>query len=295
MLVVLGNACKDITFRVAALPVPGETLTALETTYGLGGKGFNQAIAASRSGAIVKFVAAVGNDSTTVSIRALLQAEQMTDAGLVEQPGETDFSAIIVAAGGENVIVTHSVRAASLAFEDIAARLSFTSGDVLLLQGNLSAATTRAATRLAKAAGAGVIFNPAPYQDWCKSLAPDIDVLILNTLEAGLWSGVSARDSASAGLDVPFAIVTAGAEGCLVKRAAMPAERFAAPRVTAVDASGAGDVFAGVFAAAWSRSGDAASAVRLALLAASDSVTRPGALASIPSREAFLAMQRERG
>jgi ribokinase len=293
MLVVLGNACRDITFRVAALPTPGETLTALETTHGLGGKGLNQAIAASRAGAAVKFVAAVGNDSGAASIRAALQAENMTDAGLIEQPGETDLSAIIVAPGGENVIVTNSARAASLAIEDIVEQLLFASDDVLLMQGNLSSEISGAAMRLARAAGAKVVFNPAPYQEWCKSMAPGIDVVILNTIEANRWSGAGDRDHSIEALDVPLVIITTGEEGCLVKRGAAPAESFAAPIVKSVDASGAGDVFAGVFAADWSRSGDAASAVRLALLAASDSVTRPGALASIPDRVALRDMQRE--
>ena len=78
-----------------------------------------------------------------------------------------------------------------------------------------------------------------------------------------------------------------------MKHGREPAERFAAPLVNANDATGAGDIFAGVFTASWGRSGDAAAAVRLALAAASDSVTRPGAFASIPSREALARMQRE--
>lgn len=289
MLVVLGNACRDITFRVAALPTPGETLSALDAASGLGGKGLNQAVAAARAGADVKFVAAVGNDAAAANIRSNLRAEAMTDSGLAEQPGDTDLSAIIVAPGGENVIVTHSARAEGLAIDDIAEHLCFSSADVLLLQGNLSAATTAAAVRLAKAQGARVVLNPAPYREWCKSIAPGIDAMILNSVEAEHWAG--GHDSPIEVLDVPLAVVTQGAKGCLLKQGRMPAQGFAAPRVKAVDGSGAGDVFVGVFTAVWSRSGDAAAAVRLALLAASDSVTRPGALASVPSREAILNMR----
>ncbi len=286
MLVVLGNACRDVTFRVAALPEPGETLNALETVSGLGGKGLNQAVAAARTGAIVRLVAAIGNDAAAASIRAALDAENMTDQGLIEKPGDTDLSAIIVASGGENIIVTNAAQAAGLAINDIAEVLRLERDDVLLLQGNLSAEASTYAVRRAKAAGAKVVFNPAPYQAWCKSLAQDVDVLILNSVERERWS--DADD-----LDVPLAIVTCGPRGCLMKRGREPSERFGAPLMNARDATGAGDIFAGVFTASLGRSGDAPTAVRLALAAASDSVTRPGAFASIPSREALARMQRE--
>lgn len=293
MLVVLGNACRDVTFRVAALPEPGETLNALATVSGLGGKGLNQAVAAARTGAIVRLVAAIGNDAAAGSIRSALGVENMTDQGLIEKPGDTDLSAIIVAGGGENIIVTNAAQAAGLAINDIAAYLRLESDDVLLLQGNLSAEASIYAVRMAKAAGAKVVFNPAPYQAWCRSIAPGIDVLILNTVELERWSGAGGADLAIGALDMPLGIVTCGARGCLMKHGREPAERIAAPHVNANDATGAGDVFAGVFTASWGKSGDAAAAVRLALAAASDSVTRPGAFASIPSCAEIERMQRE--
>jgi ribokinase len=63
MLHVLGNACRDITFRVEILPRPRETLNARITYGGLGGKGLDQAIAAARAEMDVRLIAAVRNDS----------------------------------------------------------------------------------------------------------------------------------------------------------------------------------------------------------------------------------------
>lgn len=286
MLVVVGNACRDITFRVAALPRPGETLAALDTRSGLGGKGFNQAVAAARAGATVRFVAAIGSDAAGKDVRSALRAEGMTDHGLVEKPGDTDLSAVIVASGGDNMIVTNSAQAEGLAIDDIRDLVRLAAGDMLLLQGNLSAAASGFAVQQARMSGAQVVFNPAPYQAWCNSLAPGIGVLILNEVEFERWSSASA-------VHVPLAIVTRGPQGCLMKRRALPDQPIAAPEVVAQDATGAGDVFAGVFAAHWSASGDAAAAVRLALAAASASVTRPGAFASIPSRVELQRMQRD--
>ena len=102
MLHVLGNACRDITFRVEILPRPGETLNARITYGGLGGKGLNQAIAAARAEMDVRVIAAVGKDSAASLIRDTLRAERIATDTLIDLPGETDYSVIIVARGGEH-------------------------------------------------------------------------------------------------------------------------------------------------------------------------------------------------
>ena len=89
MLHVLGNACRDITFRVEILPRPGETLNARITYGGLGGKGLNQAIAAARAEMDVRLIAAVGNDSAASLIRDTLRAERIATDTLIDLPGET--------------------------------------------------------------------------------------------------------------------------------------------------------------------------------------------------------------
>jgi ribokinase len=285
MLYVLGNACKDITFRVDVLPAPGETLNARSTHAGLGGKGLNQAIAAARAGADVRLIAAVGRDTVASNIRDTLQAERIAANTLIEFPGETDLSVVIVANGGENFIVTYASQAESVTSRDIETRVSFTKGDILLLQGNLSPEPSLCVAKRAKKASAKVIFNPAPYRDWCRTLIAYVDVLILNSVEALRWTGTEDLERAVAQVAAPLVIVTRGRDGCLLKDGSGEVRRFPAPRAVSEDTSGAGDVFVGVFAAEWFQTGDAIRAVKLALLAAGDSVTRRGTLESIPSHE----------
>ena len=122
-------------------------------------------------------------------------------------------------------------------------------------------------------------------RDWCKTMSRDVDVLILNSVEAARWTGTQDLEHAIRELAAPLVVVTAGSDGCLMRSGSDQVLEFPAPASVPEDASGAGDVFAGVFAAEWVQTRDAARAVRLALSAASDSVTRRGALASIPSRE----------
>jgi ribokinase len=285
MLYVLGNACRDITFRVDVLPAPGETLNADRAHTGLGGKGLNQAIASARAGADVCLIAAVGRDSVANTIRDTLQAERIAANTLIEFPGETDLSAIIVANGGENFIITNAAQAESVTVAEIERRMSFTKDDILLLQGNLLPEPSLHAAKRAKEAHAKVIFNPAPYRDWCRKLDGIVDVLILNSVEAVRWTGTEDLKRATGELGAPLVIVTRGRDGCLLKDGSGEVLQFPAPRSASEDTSGAGDVFVGVFAAEWFQTRDAIKAVTLALLAAGDSVTRRGTLESIPSRE----------
>ncbi len=61
-VIVVGSINQDVTVTVDRFPTPGETLSGSSLTYGLGGKGANQAAAAARSGVPTLFVGAVGTD-----------------------------------------------------------------------------------------------------------------------------------------------------------------------------------------------------------------------------------------
>src|SRR5690554_8128256 len=70
---VLGSANMDLVVRVDAFPIVGETVSGIDFRTVPGGKGLNQAVAASRAGADVHFVGAVGDDPHGDEIRGLLQ------------------------------------------------------------------------------------------------------------------------------------------------------------------------------------------------------------------------------
>lgn len=266
------------------MPAAGETLNARSFHRGPGGKGLNQAVAAARTGADIRFIAAVGLDAVAGIIRDALNAEDIDATSLIERPAESDVSAIIVGSGGENMIVTAAARAESVSVQDIEPVLSLTEEDALLVQGNLAPEPTLFAARRARGAGAKVVFNAAPYRDWCRAMIEDTDVLILNAVEAERWTHANDPEHAIQRLAAPLTIVTRGSHGCLLRIRGNEVLEFSAPRLAAEDTSGAGDVFAGVFTAEWLLTGNPEQAVGLALLAASDSVTRHGTFASIPTR-----------
>lgn len=289
---VVGNVCVDTAFRLERLPCPGETLNAIATTEGLGGKGANQAVAAARAGASVTFWGAVGKDAAADRMLALLSAE-LSDVKLSRFDLPSDHSVILVDGKGENLIVTAA--ACAFAFhpsaEGVLAR-TWKSGDCLLMQGNLCVEETASCLLQARAAGLFTILNPSPLPPSTLDLSA-VSLLIANRLEAEALAGTSDPAAAAERLSAMGAgqvVITLGGEGALVH----DGERcFAvdASRVDVIDTSGAGDCFAGVLSGALA--GTLAGqhrgamplerAVRLATAAAGLSVGRLGTLAAIPT------------
>ena len=296
MIFVLGNICRDTTFYLSRLPLPGETINAGSLSVDLGGKGLNQAVAASNAGAAVRLVAGVGEDWTAQDeLQIQKAASNRLELSLARKAGPVDCSFIMVSAAGENVIVTRAAQAESLSISDASARLDFKPGDLLLLQCNLQPAFTLHAAREAKRSGARVVFNPAPYKSWATQMLDVVDVAIMNRQEATAWTGKGKPAQAVAELELPAAIITLGVEGCIGRRRGEDAKHFKASLVEAVDTTGAGDTFVGTFAAEWQSTGDEWKAIGLAIKAASASVVRAGALSSIPSRTEIDELRRQSG
>lgn len=290
---VVGNVCVDTSFRLERLPRPGETLNATAAGEGAGGKGANQAIAAARTGAAVALWAPVGRDAASERIEALLAAE-IPDLRLSRLDRPCDRSVILIDREGENVIVTAA--ACAEAFDPLAATTlaqTWRPGDMLLMQGNLGAAATSACLKAARAAGLFTILNPSPLPAGPPDLEA-VSLLVLNRPEAEALAGEADAERAARRLLAMGAgrvVVTLGPAGALVVEGASSL-RIPAGAVGAVDASGAGDCFAGTLAGCLAQGAPLADAARLATRAAAIAVGRPGTLASFPSRAELSALTR---
>jgi ribokinase len=292
-VVVVGNAVVDIAYQVERLPGSGETVLARERRVDVGGKGLNQAIIARRAGAEVRFCAPLGRDAAAGLIRAHLEAEGLSTAWLVAVPCASDESIIYVARSGENCIVSTDEAARRLAPADTDGVLAGVApGDVLLLQGNLSLEVTGMCLARAHAAEATTILNPAPIAFDYAGLWNMVDIAILNRIEAQTLTGEvhAAATAALRSRGVSKVLLTLGAEGALVHDATGPLQHLPAPRVTALDTTGAGDVLAGVVAAAIDRGLSLTSAVRWAVAAASRKVTRHGTSSGFPTSDELAAL-----
>jgi ribokinase len=282
---VLGNATVDQVHRVERLPAPGETVLASSIARCAGGKGLNQAVAAARTGAHVRLAAPVGRDADAALLAESLAGEAKLEALWLAGEAPTDLSSIWVADGGENVIVSSAACARSVTPEQ-ATNLCDTlaPGDILLLQGNLSAQATLAAAGAARARGASCVLNTAPIAWDMQALLGLCDIVVANAGEAAILTGGAA--DAGAALRAHGAgtgIVTLGAKGALIASEGGQAT-IAAPVVAAVDTAGAGDVFAGTLVGLLATGHPLDLATQTAVAAASLSVTRRNTTPSFPAR-----------
>jgi ribokinase len=290
-VLVLGNATLDLIQRVERLPAPGETVLAQSTARCAGGKGLNQAVASSRTGAPTRLIAPIGQDSDAAFIADSLRGETGLAVNWLACNATTDLSAIWVASGGENVIVSSTDCARSVTSDQARSHCNtMTAGDVLLMQGNLSADVTRAAAQTALARGATRVLNTAPIAWDMRAILGLFDIVIANEGEAvQLTAGSPSAAASLHASGVRTAIITLGARGALILEDGHET-MVEAPPVTAIDTAGAGDVFVGTLAGLLANGVSLPKAVTIAVAAASLSVTRPNTTPSFPSRAEIAVM-----
>lgn len=282
----LGSINIDHVYRVPHLPGPGETLAAAAYSAGLGGKGANQSVAAARAGARVCHIGAVGPEGGWARDR--LAADGIGVDAVAVGPVPTGHAIITVDDAAENSIVLYPGANRALDPAAIAAALAdAVPGDTLLLQNETS--DQALAARIAQEKGLFVVYSAAPFDvDAVKAVLPYASLLALNAVEA-------AQLAASFGaVEVPEMLVTRGAEGAEWRAAGGAHAEQPAFRVTPIDTTGAGDTFAGYFAAGRDAGLTPAAALRRAAAAAALQVTRAGAADAIPTAaevDAFLAGQ----
>jgi ribokinase len=281
---VFGNACRDITYRVPALPRPGETIIADRVTSDIGGKGLNQAIAAQRTGALTSFCGPVGEDEIGRQVKDMLLTEGIPLNSLVVKPLPSDVSHIFVGRDGENAIVTVAVCASQMRPEECEEALArMASGDIVLLQGNLSAHLSIAIMRHARNRSCRVVLNPAPLPTDPEELLGLADILVMNQLEAEAVTGAQSAVRAAERLQAVVAIITAGAEGAYLRNNAAPVIQISTSPLKACDTVGAGDVLVGSFAGALALGLSVSAALQAAVALASDKVTREGVISAFPT------------
>ena len=285
-IAVLGSTNMDLVAYVEKAPQRGETVTGREFRTVPGGKGANQAVAAARAGATVSMIGAVGNDGFGTRLRSTLEHSGVNTDHLRTTEGPSGTAHIVVDDEGGNAIVV--IPAANGTVDHLVPGDEglIASADALLLQLEVPLAAVVAGARAARAHGVRTILTPAPAQPLPPELLAATDLLIPNEHEATALTGrTDPRDAAAALLDqVPEVVVTLGAAGSLY--AARGADPFTvpAPRVTAVDSTGAGDTFVGALAVALGEDRPMREALAWAAAAAALSVQREGASASMPYR-----------
>ncbi|MEU6020769.1 ribokinase [Micromonospora sp. NPDC047134] len=283
-VVVVGSANMDLVATAEALPRPGETRLGTDFVMVPGGKGANQAIAATRAGADCAFLGAIGSDSFGVTLKARITAAGVDTGPLRVTYGPSGVALVMVNAAGENAILVTPGANASLT-DLTEAELDLVRGaDVLVAQLEIPVETVTQAAVAAREAGRRVVLNAAPALPMPPELLAAVDLLVVNENEAQAYTG-RGREDPHALLDlVPRAVLTLGAAGAWYGDREGTAVHLPAVPVAAVDSTAAGDAFTGALAVAWGEGRDLVDAVRWAVAAGAACVRRLGASVSLPHR-----------
>lgn len=274
----LGSINADLSYDVAVLPAPGETISAQSMSRGLGGKGANMSVAAARAAAHVIHIGAVGKDGTWAIERL---TEYGVDTRFITRGSTTGHAIIMVDQNGENAIVIHSGANIELTEDAIGAALSQAStSDYFLVQNETNMQVEAAIT--AKNLGLKVVYAAAPFViDAVKQILPTVDILILNQIEAEQLQKATGKKPQDFG--VSQVIITLGSRGCQWFNSETGASKlFDAEPVEAVDTTGAGDTFTGYLIAGLDRGMPMEQAILNANRAAAIMVTRRGTADVIP-------------
>lgn len=292
-IVVIGSANTDLEVKTDRMPAPGETILGGRFMMTAGGKGANQAVAASRLGGEVTFVARVGCDLFGEQALAGYRSERMDVRHVTRDAAASSGVALIcVDAAAENSIVVAPGANERFSPEDVdRAEAEIAAADFVVLQLEIPLPAVVHAAEVAARHGVRVILNPAPAAAIPDELLRRCYLLTPNRSECAMLAGMPVvdTDDAERAADALLArgvrqvVVTLGGEGSLVKGPDC-SKRVPARRVEAVDTTAAGDTFNGALAVALSEGRTLLEAVRFATAASSIAVTRMGAQSSVPTR-----------
>jgi ribokinase len=292
-VLVIGSLNFDYIAGVPKLPAPGETVIAKSLVLRFGGKGANQAVAAARQGARVAMIGCLGADSQAKAYLRRLRASQINTTGICSTRNALCGTALIaVDRAAENTIVVSPGANAELKPRQIRARRKLISNaGVVLLQFEIPMASVIEAVRLANRRNIPVVLNPSPFRTGFPWASCRVETLVVNSGEAAaifkqpvtrLPTGLSAWRRAMARKNINHLVITRGADPtfCVTAR-----EFFEVPavKVKPVDTVGAGDAFAGAFAAQRAKGADLLTAIRYGNCGGALATLKPGAQESIPT------------
>jgi len=275
----LGSINVDYFYTLPHLVRPSETIAAIGFNQGLGGKGANQSVAIAKAGGAVKHIGAMNPAdkhyydqlvALNVDVSYLSMTDTATGHGIVmvdEQSAENQ----IVVYPGANFVITEEMVDAGLG--------DATSSDWALCQNETS--QTDYFMKRAKDRGMNLCYSAAPFNaEKTLVMLPLINMLVVNEIEANDLERELNRPIKECGID--HVLVTLGSRG--VRYIGLEGEfTLPSPSVDAIDTTGAGDTFLGLFLARYDVTGDLKASLHFAVTGAAIQVTRQGTADAIPS------------
>jgi ribokinase len=283
-IAVIGSINMDMTAVSERIPRPGETISAKSLRYIPGGKGANQAVAASRLGGDVTMFGCVGDDAFGSKLIENLKDNGINTDHIRTISGESSGLAMIVVAENDNAITVIPGANASVSTEYIDSNWNeIISSDIILLQNEIPEETINYVINRLYTENKTIIYNPAPARHADKAVIDKVSFFTPNEHEARIVLGDDTTDIRDLiGKYNGKMIVTLGSKGV----AGYDVEYIQIPAIKAkvVDTTGAGDTMNGAFAYALSAGMNYRDALVFANTAAGIATEKEGAQAGIPTR-----------
>lgn len=291
MISVFGSINMDLIATTERLPLPGETVHGDSFSTAPGGKGANQALAATRAGAVTKMAGAVGRDNFAAPALELLKSSGTSLEFVKTVDGPTGTALILVGGDAENMIAVIAGANGKVTASDVGPLLnSMNKGDSILLQMEVDIEAVKAALEGARKRGIRSVFNIAPMSDDVVEIAPLADIIVANETEFDLLIGegvLSNEDRIIAMKNYHQAthrsiVITLGGDGVI---AIDQGQEYSAKGLTIepIDTVGAGDTFCGYLTQGLDAGLEFSSALERAAIAGSLACLKAGAQPAIPT------------
>lgn len=289
-VIVVGSLNMDLVITTPYIPKKGETMHGSNFFINPGGKGANQAVAASKLGANVSMIGCVGNDDFGNILINNLNKYNVNTKYVVKTDEASTGVADILISDGDNRIILDSGANYYLTKEDVKTGLDELSnpGDIVVLQLEIPLEVVEYTIKYAKEKQMTVMFNPAPAQKLSKELLKYIDILVVNETEAEVLLEESNLKNFKKALlefrDIGILnpIITLGENGSI----AFENEEIIKQKIfktNVIDTTAAGDTFLGAIVSKVSNNITLKESMEFASCASSFTVSRKGAMSSIPT------------
>ena len=290
---VIGSICYDLVTYLYNFPKAGETIVGKKFIQNPGGKGENQAIAAARAGGHVSFIGAIGDDNYGELLKKNLEDNKVKSHLKIVPNMSTQIATILIEENGENYIVIVPGANNFIDKKQIDDNIELIkNSDIIIFQLEIPMETVEYAVDKAYELKKTIILNPAPGATLSPNIIKKCTYLTPNENEAGLITKMpydtidNIKATAKKLMDqgAQNVIITLGEKGAYLKN---KKDDIIIPtyKVNAIDTTGAGDCFTGVFATYLAEGKNMVEAIKYANIASSISVTRPGAVPSLPTKK----------
>lgn len=290
-ITIIGSYNVGLFLKGSDFPKIGETIIADQFIEGGGGKGSNQAVAAAMFGARTRFVGRLGADKYGLdALRMYNDYKISTDMIKLDSTIHSGISIILIDKKGNNLISVAPGANFKLSKQDIDSAENVLRESIIVgFQLENEYEVVSYGIRKAHDLNILTFLDPAPAIKLPDEIFRYIDIIKPNETEATTLTGIEVKDEQSAesagkwliDKGVKTVILTLGEKGAVLVTSEC-SEYFPAPKLVAIDTTGAGDIFSGAFFYSFQNGSTIRESIQFAVVAASISTTKMGVIESIP-------------